>query len=213
VAVRGGRLDAILWTYLVGELIVMVLLCLSSTGAWFNYSVQAMVFAAALLGRSLARLGEGAGGWRRALLVIGALAIPIAEIPNVVGVVAASRGRQKEARLVFDRIGEPAGSVYFAGDPGANRLYGRRELVIDDWLYPVFESVRQAEPRSVWLRRALAEGPVRAIVTTSRDPHVPGVGEPITDFGYRPAFFGGRHLYVWRRPGPLEQRPAPTGSR
>jgi hypothetical protein len=195
----GGRVDAILWAYLIGELVVMALLCRNSSGAWINYAVQAAAFACALLGRALDRLAEGVGGWRALALAIGALAVTVSEVSDTRREAAAGRDNRKETRLVFDRIGAPAGSVYFAGDPGANRLYGRRELVIDDWLYPVFEAVGQAEPRALWLARALAGGPVRAIVTTREDPHVPGVAEPLTSLGYRPDFFDGRRLYVWRR--------------
>ena len=42
-------------------------------------------------------------------------------------------------------------------------MYGRADLVFDHWLYPVFESVHGAEPRSCWLRSALDGrlGPIR----------------------------------------------------
>jgi hypothetical protein len=195
----GGRVDAVLWAYLIGELVVMALLCRNSSGAWINYAVQATAFACALLGRALARLAAGVGGWRAIALALGALAVPSSEVSDVLHEFGADRANRQETRLVVEKIDAPAGAVYFAGDPGANRVHGRRELVIDDWLYPVFESIGQAEPRALWLRRTLAEGPIRAIVTTNRDPHVAGVAEPLTSLGYRPDFFDGRRLYVWRR--------------
>ena len=62
------------------------------------------------------------------------------------------RSDRLAAEAVVRNVGEPGSTFYFAGGPGENREFGRTDLVFDDWLYPVFESVHAAEPRSVWLR-------------------------------------------------------------
>ncbi len=63
----------------------------------------------------------------------------------------------------MSNLPERTSDLYFAADPGRNRQYGRTDLVFDHWLYPVFESVHGAEPRSSWLRSALygRVGPIR----------------------------------------------------
>ena len=49
----GGPIDAALGTYCVIELILLVVLCRSSSGAWINYGIPAMVFATVLVARAL----------------------------------------------------------------------------------------------------------------------------------------------------------------
>jgi hypothetical protein len=84
------------------------------------------------------------------------------------------------------------------GRPGENRLHGRIELVYDDWLYPVFESIHRAEPRSVWLRRALDRGPIHFVVNTSDSPRIDGIGTSLKALGYRPRIQVGP-FWVWER--------------
>jgi hypothetical protein len=102
------------------------------------------------------------------------------------------------AEMVLSNLTEPNSELYFAGGPGRNRQYGRTDLVFDHWLYPVFESVHGAEPRSIWLRSALTDGSVRFVITTSKDPRIDGLDEPLTSLGYV-----GRieiaSLYVWEQ--------------
>ena len=57
-----------------------------------------------------------------------------------------------------EHLGRPRACYYFTDRPGLNRLDGRLELVHDNWLYPVFESLRLAEPRSAWLGAGCAPG-------------------------------------------------------
>ena len=57
---------------------------------------------------------------------------------------------------IYEHLEQPRSSYFFTDHPGFNRLNGRLELVYDDWLYPVFESLGLAEPRSPWLGPALA---------------------------------------------------------
>ena len=63
-------------------------------------------------------------------------------------------------------------------------MNGRLDLVYDDWLYPVFESVHLAEPRSIWLRQALTDGSVRFVVNTSDANEIDGIGEPLRSLGF-----------------------------
>ena len=55
----------------------------------------------------------------------------------------------------------PPSAFFFLERPGINRVNGRLELVYDDWLYPVFESLHLAEPRSGWL--GLRSDPARYV--------------------------------------------------
>ena len=108
------------------------------------------------------------------------------------------RVERLSAELVVAGLKAPVSEFYFVGDPGKNRQYGRIDLVFDHWLYPVFESVHAAEPRSIWLRRALTDGSVRFVITTSQDPWVDGVEEPLTQLGYTRRFLIAS-LYVWEQ--------------
>ena len=87
---------------------------------------------------------------------------------------------------------------FFVDRPGVNRLDGRTDLVYDDWLYPVFESIGLAEPRTAWLTRALTSGPVQVVVTTSDRPRVGDNGPPLARLRYRPRTQVGP-FFVWVR--------------
>ena len=54
----GNRLDAALCLFAAAEIAIVVPLCLASTGAWVNYAIQGIVFAAILTARALARACE-----------------------------------------------------------------------------------------------------------------------------------------------------------
>jgi hypothetical protein len=196
---RGGWVDAALWTYLAGEVTLTALLFRASTGAWINYALQAVVLGSVLTARALARGLDGAAP-RLALLPV-VLAAPVVPLAAVLDVLAADEERRTECFRV-DRVveaaGRPRGEFFFVDLPGENRLGGRTELVYDPWLYPVFESLRQAEPRALWLRRALESGPVRVVVTGSPSPHVDGLGATLPELGYRPTVSDGR-FFAWRR--------------
>ena len=110
------------------------------------------------------------------------------------------RRRFEQAALdhVFERLGRPpTNRFFFVARPGHNRVYGRLDLVYDDWLYPVFESIHQAEPRSSWLRRALASDSIGFVVTTSDSPKIDGLGETLPRLGYVSDFKIGP-FYVWK---------------
>ena len=80
----------------------------------------------------------------------------------------------------------------------ANRLCGQIDLVFDEWLYPVFESIHQAEPRSIWLERALTSDAVSVVVNTSDSTNIDGLSETLLRLGYVPATHL-RPFYVWKR--------------
>ena len=46
--------------FAAAEIAIVVSLCLASTGAWVNYAIQGIVFAAILTGRSLSRACDAA---------------------------------------------------------------------------------------------------------------------------------------------------------
>jgi hypothetical protein len=181
-----GRLDAALWAFLAGELVVATALFRASTGAWTNYAIQAAVFASVLTARALARAFEGPPSalapWPIALA---ALAVPCSAAFDALDVARSRREGRAALAQLFDRAGRSHREFFFVDLPGENRLYGRPDLVYDYWLYPVFESYRLAEPRSIWLRNALADEPPRVIVTKSLSPKIPGLWQSLPEMGYR----------------------------
>ncbi|HLH28481.1 MAG TPA: hypothetical protein VKW77_06170, partial [Acidimicrobiales bacterium] len=192
-----GEIDAALGLYCGAEVVVLVVLCRSSSGAWINYGIPAVVFASVLAARSLARAAEARPrGWP----VIAALA-STAVLASVLmdAKVETSRRRAEHAELarLVAATGLPPSSVFFADRPGLNRMSGRLEWVYDDWLYPAFESLKLAEPRARWLPPA--QGPrseVRALVLEPDGDRLDGLSEPLSALGFRP---GGRFgpFRVW----------------
>jgi hypothetical protein len=198
-ALFGSSLDAALSLFAAAEIAIVVPLCLASTGSWVNYAIQGIVFAAILTGRSLARACDLAR-LRASLfpIAVATLVLLCVTIKEAYITFHRMRFERLTAELVLRSMKEPTSDVYFVGEPGKNRQYGRLDLVFDHWLYPVFESAHLAEPRSTWLRRALTDGSVRFIVTTSKDPRIDGLDEPLTTLGYR-ARFEIASLYAWER--------------
>ncbi len=198
-SIVGGRIELALWIYLVAELILVAILARTSTGAWINYGIQAIVLMAVLTSRALGRVLAGSASLRAMLTVgLAALGVPGAVLTDVG--VDASRRRTEHAALaqVFAYARQPPSAFYFVGRPGLNRLHGRIDLVHDDWLYPVFESIRKAEPRSRWLRPILTSGTVRVLVLESDNPRVEGIAETLPALGYMSAVRIGSFL-VWIR--------------
>ena len=196
----GDGIDAVLWANLVVELALMMVLCRNSTGAWMNYAAQAIVFACVIVGRALARVVAGAGRpWPLFPALIAAAVLLADDLADILPDVESRRAERVATRLLVQRLGRPRDQIYFDDHPGWNRLMGRRDLIHDDWLYPVFEAANMAEPRERWLRNALVSGPIHIVVTTHRAPSVAGFAEPITDLGYRPSIEVGGHLFAWKR--------------
>ena len=188
-----------LGAYCAAELILVVILSRVTTGAWINYAIQAIVFAAVLTARALARALDGATSIRQtmpaALAVLAVLASALMDVKE-----AASRRRAEHAALaqIFDYARQPASAFFFVDRPGLNRVHGRLDLVYDDWLYPVFESLHLAEPRSRWLRPMLTAGPVGVLVLDSEIPRLDGIPETIPSLGYLSAVRIGPFV-VWTR--------------
>jgi Dolichyl-phosphate-mannose-protein mannosyltransferase len=194
-----SRLDAHLCLFIAAEAAIVVFLSRASAGAWMNYGIQGVVFAAILTARSLARACENA----RSPAAIVSIAVACAAVLGIVFEVwYLTFQRAEEERItvarVLDEVKRPSSELYFAGRPGLNRLYGQPELVHDDWLYPVFESMRLAEPRSAWLELALRRGSVRYVINTSDDPRIDGLDKPLPALGYVRRFQVGT-FYVWER--------------
>ncbi len=192
-------IESVLWLLVVAELIVVVILSRVSTGAWINYAIQAVIFAAVLTARALARGLERSPSFRltlsasvAVLAVLGSTLIDIKEV--------ASRRRAERADLaqIFATVRQPPSAIYFADRPGLNRFHGRIDLVFDDWLYPVFESLHLAEPRARWLRPQLVAGPIRVVVIASDSPRLDGIPETLPELGYVKAVPVGP-FWVWIR--------------
>jgi hypothetical protein len=205
---RGG-VDAALWLYLAAELAVMLVLCCSSTGAWVNYAIPSVLIACVLTARVLDRALCDATSRLRLLPIV--LAASVMPVGVVTGAYWNAQQRHNEGialARIFLEMGRPRSDFFFVGRPGDNRACGRLDLVYDDWLYPVFESIHLAEPRSIWLRRALTAGPVRVVVTTSDSPRIDGIGLTLPELGYAARFRVGP-FFIWERI--LEPRRASGG--
>jgi Dolichyl-phosphate-mannose-protein mannosyltransferase len=194
-----ARLDRVVWIYLATELGLVTILGRMSTGAWLNYGIQAVVFASVLSGRGLVQALEHSHMLRQVLPI--ALAAPVSLI-SVCGIAVTTTRLRSAERIeraqIFDRLKHPSTEFFFVNRPGENRLCGRLDLVYDDWLYPVFESIHQAEQRSIWLENALTSDAVSVIVNTSESPNIDGLGETLPQLGYVHAMQQ-RTFYVWRR--------------
>jgi hypothetical protein len=200
----GGRLDAHLWAYWGAEAVVAVILFRSSTGAWTNYAIPAIVYASVLTARALARALDQAESPLPlvpvAVAAMGALVLVGIDIREDVN-------RRAEHRVavnaVLDRLKPRPREVFFVDMPGENRIHGRPELSFDDWLYPVFESTHQAEYRSRWLGDALASRTIRYVVAKHPRPRIDGVDRTLVDMGFMPeAIIHGLCVWKQRRPVP-----------
>jgi hypothetical protein len=196
---RAGEVDPALALYLVCELALTTYLVRNSTGAWYNYSIQAMIFASVLAARALARAVEHPLPARAVVAIaLAVLGVPAFALTDVKETLARRRVESDLIRRLFERVDEESDAVFFADRPGFNRVHGRADLVYDPWLYPVFESMGLAEPRSVWLARALETGPVRLIVTSMPQTRIDGIPREIPELGFTLRMRLGPWL-VWSR--------------
>ncbi|HEV3164961.1 MAG TPA: hypothetical protein VGZ22_13105 [Isosphaeraceae bacterium] len=229
------RLDALLLAYLAAEITGCVALGLNSTGAWVNYAIQAVVFGCLLIGRALDRaLAERRPAWRAVPIVLAAVFLAW----NVVW--ATYRAVEERFALVNSLHGLVTSrqmdgvlrtEIYFVALPQYNRLFGRVDLAIDDWLYGCLEQTSATEPRSLWLRQVLTAGPVRFVIVPRNPPIpipnlevVPGLTEPLPALGYFPVGQfgqfrlwarpnGGSRMLREGRPGLINPEPASAGAR
>jgi hypothetical protein len=195
----GDRLLAALGGYCALELALTALLCRLSTGAWYNYAIEALLLACVITARSVARAIQAVRSRQAMLTVaIAALAVPAFALTDAKEVIAKRRADRDALERLFKKAKLPSAETFFADRPGENRVHGRLDLVYDPWLYPVFESIGQAEPRSVWLARALSAGPVRFVVTISPRTALDGLPQSLPDLGYRMPDRSGP-FFVWTR--------------
>src|SRR5262249_50518667 len=110
-----------------------------------------------------------------------------------------SRVDREAVAIILAHVDRPASSIFFVDRPGLNRVYGRRGLVYDAWLYPVFEHFRQAELRSRWLGRALASGSIHVVVNPTDSPRIDGLATTLPALGFRPDVELASAYYVWKR--------------
>ena len=203
------RLDGVLWLYLAAELAGMVPLCLGSTGAWVNYALQAVAFGSVLAARSLA-FGAlpSASCWRWAPALAAGVFLAITDA-RLVWIAAEARVKDRESLRSLAE--DPAFATcppiarYFVSVPQYNRLYGNARLAHDEWLFDAYEALDAAEPRELWLKSALVDGPVRVVVTTGTRSDVPGISATLPALGYEPVGRFGR-FQLWRRPDPGSYR-------
>jgi hypothetical protein len=171
--------------YFAGELALTAYLFRLSTGAWYNYAVQAVIFASVIAARALARAVDRPLAMRAVLgISLAAVAVPAFALTDVKEIIARRRVESSLIRKLFERTGVSADTIFFVDRPGFNRVHGRADLVYDPWLYPVFESIKLAEPRSVWLARAIKSGPVRVVVMSSAALRIDGVSQSLPEMRY-----------------------------
>jgi hypothetical protein len=198
-ALLGDRLDAALWAYWAGELALTAVVWRLSAGTWFNYALQALVVACVLTARALSRAIDGARSWRPLIpTALAALAVPAFAFTDATQVLGKRESDSSALARLLVYVQRPSTEIFFVDLPGANRAHGRIDLVYDPWLYPVFESIGLAEPRSIWLDKALSTGPVRVVATTSRRSEIDGLKRTLPDLGYSLSKRVGPY-FVWAR--------------
>jgi len=194
-----GRLDGALWLYLAAELAFVTVLCRTSTGAWVNYAIPSVVVASVLTARLLDRaLSDPISPRRLITIVLAASILPIGVVMDPYRSANQRRNEGLAIARISREMSRPSSEFFFVGRPGDNRVSGQLYLVYDDWLYPVFESIHLAEPRSIWLRRALTAGPIRFVVNTSESPRIDGIGLTLPQLGYSRRIQVGP-FFVWER--------------
>ncbi len=198
--------DMVLLLWLMLELAEFVVLCLGSSGTWYNYALQAVICGAVLAGRGLAALDVSRARVLRLSFV--ALAVVLLAAHEARLTVKAVRARIEESNaleelLADDRVrASDRSERFFAQLPQYNRMYGRTDLIYDDWLYHSYETLEKVEPLGNWLEPELALGRVRLIVSPQRiGQNAPGLEATFEDLGYAlEAKFGPYN--VWQRIGP-----------
>jgi hypothetical protein len=194
-----GTVDNVLLLYLAAESLVVVILGRASTGAWVNYGIQAGVFASILTARALDRVCDLVPSTRALLpFVLASVAVICNVISDATTMTIDRRYDQAALARIIEHYRRPTSEFFYLGRPGDNRLYGQQSLVYDDWLYPVFESIHLAEPRSAWLTRALAADGINYVVTTSESTTIEGLGRSFRALGYHRGIKVGTFL-VWER--------------
>ena len=165
---RSGGVDIALALFVFAELALTAYLWRLSTGAWYNYAIQTVVFVSILAARAVARVAQRPIPRSAFLgLMLAVLAAAAFAATDVKEIIARRRAEDVLIGKLSDRIDQSPKAMFFVDRPGLNRVHGRAALAYDPWLYPVFEAIGLAEPRSVWLERAIEGGPVCTVVASS----------------------------------------------
>ncbi len=194
-----GKIDRLLLVLIAVELVMLIGLCRASSGAWINYGLSAMVAAAVLTARTMARVPASSSIVSRAFPALASLAVLASALMDAKVEVNRRRIERDALNTLFVTTGVPRSNCFFADRPGLNRMIGRLDIVYDDWLYAAFEKSRQAEPRSRWLRIFLESPSAVAVVVLESDRRdVDGVPVPLDVLGFEPAGrYGG--FRAWSR--------------
>ncbi len=107
--------------------------------------------------------------------MLAALAVPATVCLDLKAETSRRRAERIQVAQLMHMLGGSPPEYFFSERPALNRMVGHNELVYDDWLYPVFESIGLAESRSEWLGRALFVNGVRFVVTTADSPRMPPI--------------------------------------
>lgn len=197
-----NRFEWYLTAILAMELLLLLPLCRGNQGAWTNYALPAMVIGGVLVGRALARLLNSSRPLWTLPPILAVLAIMLVfAVRLTMHQVQFLRADRADLMRLIDDPTLPIRTpdeVYFANAPEHTRVFGRRKLAHDEWLYGAMESLESAEPRSLWLKQALT-GPVKRVIAPYEAALVPGVTEPLTDLGYRHIASSGRYRLYERR--------------
>ncbi|WZO97218.1 hypothetical protein EP7_004241 [Isosphaeraceae bacterium EP7] len=205
----GNRLDAFLVALTAVEVLSMIPLCLYSTGSFYNYAIQAVVFLSILVGRALPRVLEPteetltpARRLASAIVVLATFAL-LADVTRFSLISYRLRTETNQALSDLVAASRLSGigreGRYFIDGPQHNRLVGRGELSHDEWLYGAYEATGDVEPRQKWLKQALTgDGPVHQVIATLDKPTIPGIAESMEELGYhRVGVYG--PFRVWQR--------------
>jgi hypothetical protein len=197
--------DRYLLVCLILEIAMTIALCKKSSGAWYNYAMQATVCGSILAARIVGSIEWSSISLvRPAALCLATLALLVSDVRIVV---KAARNRFGEQAALRYLLNDPRVSAlnrnerFFARLPQYNRMYGRDDAIVDDWLYSSYEAIHAVEPRSVWLKAKLTDGRVRLVVTpVMKSGEIPGLDEKLPELGYAHAARYGPYD-VWERIG------------
>ncbi len=198
--------DRMLCAFGVSEVVFAIWMWSLSTGGWFNYALEAVVIAAVVTARAMTRACERPlPRTVRLPLAIAALAVPAFAFTDIKQVLLKRNSDTDEVAAVVEKTGCAASTIFFVDLPGVNRVNGRCDIVYDAWLFPVFESMGLAEPRSAWLEQRVLDGSISAVATTSTGDKISGVNRSLGDLGFSELKRVGRYR-VWMRSKPREFR-------
>jgi hypothetical protein len=98
----GRGIDPVLLAAIALELALMVVLCLGSSGAWYNYALPAVVLGAVLVARDLGRnLGAESRAWKLAPIGMAAILLLAANVRMVGNAAQTRRGFHASVRALL----------------------------------------------------------------------------------------------------------------